>query len=38
MTSWIRDLTCTYDWYIYYGNINGKRTFQIDFHHLKKLL
>ena len=30
MTSRIRDLTRTYDWYIYYGHINGKRTLQIE--------
>ena len=30
MTSRIRDLTRTYDWYIYHGNINGKRTLQIE--------
>ena len=30
MTSRIRDLTRTYDWYIYHGNINGKRTIQIE--------
>ena len=30
MTSRIRDLTRTYDWYIYHGQINGKRTIQIE--------
>ena len=25
MTSRIRDLTRTYDWYIYHGHINGKK-------------
>ena len=30
MTSRIRDLAGTYDLYIYHGNINGKRTLQIE--------
>ena len=30
MTSRIRDLTRPYDWYIYHGHINGKRTLQIE--------
>ena len=30
MTSRIRDLTRTYDWYIYHGYINGKRTLQME--------
>ena len=30
MTARTRDLTCTYDWYIYHGTINGKRTFQFE--------
>ena len=29
MTSRIRDLTRTYDWYFYHGHINGKRNLQI---------
>ena len=35
LMSRIRDLTCTYDWYIYHRNINGKRTFQIEVTDLK---
>ena len=30
MTSRIRDLTRTYELYIYHGNIDGKRTLQIE--------